>query len=558
MDETQLINSIDNLISDIKACIRAAGINNDSSEFQIVTEIFLYKFLNDKLRYELKKISPRLASARSFDSELNCLSQDEFESLTDQLDPDTAVINRDQTISFLYQNREYRDDDGNDFAWLLDETLIKIANANADIFSVSTGSKDRIKLFEGVCRNIIDTEKRNGFAKAVIGKLVNAQNFEAVFEEKYDFFSTIFEHLISEYNSNGGGVNAEYYTPKSIAQIIGRILVRNPVQNVEVYDPTAGSGTLLMAIAHQIGEDRCTIYSQDLTQKSVKLLRLNLILNSLTHSLPNVKQADILLSPQFTNEAGNNLREFDFIVSNPPFKVDFSEAREECVNDPYIKKDGHKRYFAGVPKVPAQDKKKMPIYLLVLQHIIFSLKENGKAGIVVPTKFLDWTNSIARTIRKYLVDNHFLRAVVCMPSNVFANTGTNVSVIFVDKENLSNEVLLFDASKMGTQETISINEKKVKKTVLSEADEECIVKTINERQVREFESILIDTATIADRNYSLVAGQYFNVKIEYEELTEDEFNERIREFETMLADSMSRSEALNRQVLEEMRAIKHG
>lgn len=552
MNETQLINNIDELISEIKSCIKSAGITNDSSEFQIVTEIFLYKFLNDKFKYESKKISQKLREASNFDAALQLLSDTEYQKLIDDLNPDTAIIKKNQTISYLYSKREYHDDEGNDFAWLLDKTLNEIANENVDIFSVSTESNDQIKLFEGVCKNIIDTEKRNGFAKAVIGKLVDAHNFEEVFVEKYDFFSTIFEHLISDYNINGGGVNAEYYTPKSIAQIIARILVNEPVQNVEVCDPTAGSGTLLMAIAHQIGEDRCTIYSQDSAQKSVKLLRLNLILNSLTHSLPNVKQADILKYPQFQNDARNDLREFDYIVSNPPFKLDFSSVRDDCVSDPHVKRNGHKRFFAGVPKIPDQDKKGMAIYLLVVQHILYSLREGGKAGIVVPTKFLDWKDKIAKAIRKYLIDKKCLRAVVSMPSNVFANTGTSVSVIFIDKSKKYDEVFMLDASTIGKQESIKINDKKVKKTILSTTDENTIVDMVNNFEVKDGFSVKIGLNDIINNNYSFVAGQYFSVKIEKLSVNIEEFKKRIESYKTTLIKCFNNSSKLENEILKNM------
>jgi type I restriction enzyme M protein len=97
--------------------------------------------------------------------------------------------------------------------------------------------------------------------------------------------------MIKDYNKDGGGKYAEYYTPHSVAKIMAEILVGNDRQTgVKVYDPAAGSGTLLMNIASKIGTDRCTIYSQDISQKSSNLLRLNLILNNLTHSISNIVQ----------------------------------------------------------------------------------------------------------------------------------------------------------------------------------------------------------------------------------------------------------------------------
>lgn len=567
MNEVELINNIDTLISNIKKSINNAGIDKDSSEFQIVTEIFLYKFLNDKFKYESKKANINLKNASNWDEAFNKLSDEEYNELLININPDCAVINKKQTISYLYSQREYLDDDGHDFAWLFDKTLVDISNQNIDVFSVSTESNNKIKLFEGVCKNIIDEAKRNGFAKDIIAKLVDSTNFEEVFNEKYDFFSTIFEHLISEYNSNGGGTNAEYYTPKSIAQVIAKILVDEPVQNVEVCDPTAGSGTLLMAIAHEIGEDKCTIYSQDLTQKSVKLLRLNLILNGLTHSLPNIKQADLLEFPQFLNDTKNNLRQFDFIVSNPPFKTDFSATHDKCLSDKHIKALANhiliegketkeqKRFFAGVPNIPNKDKNKMAIYLLVIQHILYSLKDNGKAGIVVPTKFLDWTDKIATKIRQYLVDNQWLKAVVSMPSNVFANTGTSVSVIFIDKSKKHDDVVMLDASKLGRQESIKMNNKSIKKTILEQPDLDYIVDAVKNRKIDD-NLIIKDTKTIAEKNYSLVAGQYFDIKIERVNWTEEEFKERMANYDKELRMLFYESHKLEEQILKDIGELK--
>ena len=123
------------------------------------------------------------------------------------------------------------------------------------------------------------------------------------------------------------------------------------VQNVTCYDPSAGSGTLLMSIAHAIGEDRCTIYTQDISQKSSTLLRLNLILNNLVHSIQNVIQGNTLLLPYHKDIM--SLMKFDYIVSNPPFKMDFSDYRNDLDS-----KENNERFFAGIPKIPKQAKDK--------------------------------------------------------------------------------------------------------------------------------------------------------------------------------------------------------
>lgn len=227
---------------------------------------------------------------------------------------------------------------------------------------------------------MIESAKKPLFCRAIINKLVEF-SFADVFEQKYDFFAQIFEYLIKDYNKDFGKY-AEYYTPHAIANIIAQIMVQGDVSNVTVYDPAAGSGTLVLALAHQIGEDNCTIFTQDISAKSNEFLRLNLILNNLVHSLGNVVHDDTLIAPRHLNAKKNGLAQFDYIVSNPPFNMDFSD------NQPELASDKHKeRFFAGVPNVPKKDKDGMAIYLLFIQHIIYSLAPKGKAAIVVPTGF---------------------------------------------------------------------------------------------------------------------------------------------------------------------------
>src|SRR5690606_21205035 len=149
----------------------------------------------------------------------------------------------------------------------------------------------KIVLFDPITRSVVS--RRNAFARALVNKLIPF-SFERLFSEKFDFYATLFEYLIQDYNKDGGGKYAEYYTPHAVAKIMAACLVPEPVRNVTCCDPAAGSGTLWMNLAHAIGEDRCTIYTQDISQKSSSLLRLNLILNNLVHSIPHVIQGNTL------------------------------------------------------------------------------------------------------------------------------------------------------------------------------------------------------------------------------------------------------------------------
>ena len=522
------------LIDDLKGVCANYGLGNDGNEFKIITQVFLYKFLNDKFAHEIKRIEPALAKAESWEAELRKKSKANYEMLLMQLGASTARLKPSHFLATLFAKQN---DDN--FAALFDSTLLDIARLNGDIFSVKTNDGQKIVLFDAVTQYV--ASKRDEFARAIINKLVPF-SFEQIFVEKFDFYSTLFEYLIKDYNKDSGGKYAEYYTPHIVAKIMAACLVPFKAKNVSCYDPASGSGTLLMNLAHVIGEDRCTIYTQDISQKSSSLLRLNLILNNLVHSIPNVIQGNTILEPYHREDKGTGLRKFKFIVSNPPFKLDFSDFRDQ-LDTPANKK----RFFAGIPNVPNKDKDKMAIYLLFIQHIIHSLESDGRAAIVVPTGFITAQSGIEKKIRQHLVDNKMLGGVICMPSNIFATTGTNVSILFIDAANKA-DVIFIDASNLG----IKIKEGKNQKTLLLPEEELRIIETYNAREFCDGFSVVTSYDAIKDRNYSFSPGQYFEVKISHENISHAEFTSTLSGFQSRLEDLFSRSNSLARELKKEM------
>lgn len=531
------------LIDSLKAICATYGLGNDGNEFKIITQVFLYKFLNDKFAFEAKKTRPDLAKAESWEEAIAALSVDEMEMLQMQMGPDTARLKPQHFIAHLFGRQN-----APEFAKLFDDTLLDIAINNNDIFAVKTDGGAKITLFDRISEYITDPSKRDAFCRAIINKLGDF-SFERIFNEKYDFYAALFEYLIKDYNKDSGGKYAEYYTPHAVAKIMAAILVpesvRGKITNASCYDPSAGSGTLLMNIAHAIGEQRCSIYSQDISQKSSNLLRLNLILNNLVHSIPNIIQGNTVLHPYHRD--GKALKKFDYIVSNPPFKMDFSDFRNEL-----DAKEHQERFFAGVPNIPKQAKDKMAIYQLFLQHIIYSLKPDGKAAVVVPTGFITAQSGIDKGIRKHLVENKMLAGVISMPSNIFATTGTNVSILFIDAANKA-DVVLIDASGLGTK----VKDGKNQKTVLSTAEEDRVIATFNGKEAVEDFSVVVSYADIAAKNFSLSAGQYFEVKIEYSDLTPAQFAEKLRGLTDRLDLLFAESVSLEQEIRKQMAGLRY-
>jgi type I restriction enzyme M protein len=529
------------LIDSLKSICANYGLGNDGNEFKIITQVFLYKFLNDKFVYEIKQTDKKLAKldAKELDVVLQKLSVDDYEMLSMQLNENTARLKPKQFISSIFakQNKPK-------FAEIFDNTLLDIAKENNDIFSVMTETGEKITLFENISKYV--TDKRDDFCKAIINKLVNF-SFENIFDEKFDFYASIFEYLIKDYNTNSGGKYAEYFTPHAVGKIMAKCLVQGKIRNATVYDPAAGSGRLLMNVAHEIGEDRCTIYSQDISQKSSNLLRLNLILNNLVHSIPNVVKGNTILDPYHKDKKGK-VQKFDFVVSNPPFKLDFSDYSNQLNS-----KENHDRFFAGVPNIPNAKKESMAIYLMFLQHIMYSLSDNGKAAIVVPTGFITAQSGIERRIREKLVEDKMLRGVISMPSNIFATTGTNVSILFLDKANTKGDIVLMDASKLGE----TVKEGKNQKTLLSSEEEQNIIETFNAHKAVDAFAVVVSYEQIKKKNYSFSAGQYFEVKIEYTEITPKAFVKKMDGFKTSLDNLFVESKKLEKEIQKQLHGLKY-
>lgn len=525
------------LIDNLKSVCANYGLGNDGNEFKIITQVFLYKFMNDKFIYEMKKLEPSLNDIDNVEDALEAMSQEDFEGLLMLLDTDTAIVKPNQSIASLFK----RQNESN-FADIFDETFLSIASQNSELFSVVTNTGEKVVLFENLSKYVSDN--RDEFCLAIVNKLVSF-SFEKIFNEKFDFFATIFEYLIKDYNTNSGGTYAEYFTPHAVSKIMARCLVSEAVDNVSIYDPSAGSGTLLMNLAHVIGEDNCSVYSQDISQKSSNLLRLNLILNGLVHSIPNIVKGNTISDP-FHRDNGE-LSKFDYIVSNPPFKLDFSDYRDDL--DTRANSD---RFFAGIPNVPNKKKESMAIYLLFIQHIMHSLSVKGKAAIVVPTGFITAQKGIEQKIRERMVKSRMLSGVISMPSDIFATTGTNVSVIFLDKQN-TKDVVLIDASGLGE----TIKEGKNQKTVLTFEEEEKIIETFNKKEAVDDFSVVITYDKLETKNYSFSAGQYFEVKIQYQSISQSEFKRQLESHTSKLSKLFDESTELSNQVIEHLNRLSN-
>jgi type I restriction enzyme M protein len=546
----ELEKNIKSIIDDLQGLCSTNGLSNTAYEEVVVTSVFLYKFLNDKFMANLRKF----CKDTSLDYDSVIKNEDDMLDAFYASYPQDVAFKYEDTIDYLVQH--IKEDN---FYDRFDKALVRISGYKENqSFSVETAGGEKKPLFTEITDKV-DTSKRNAFARNIFSYITRDRfDFGETIEGNYDFFSTIFEYLIQNYNV-ASGTYAEYFTPQALSSAIGKILVHMaPVEDkiYEVYDPSAGSGSLVLHLANELGNgkfgNKARVYTQDISQKSSRFLRINMLLNGLKESLENIIEGDTLETPAHFITKGDDtsgIKKFDFITSNPPFKTDFSSTRDKIET----KWEKTSRFFAGVPKIPNSKKDKMAIYLLFIQHILYSLKDGGKAAIVVPTGFITAQNGIEKVIRQHIIDSKWLRGVISMPSNIFANTGTNVSVLFIDKSNTNGEVLLMDASKLGKKIKVGKNQK----TVLSPKELKDIVDKFIEHKVEDDFTVSVSYEQIAEKNYSFSAGQYFDVKIEFIELTPQAFESKMKEYKKVIRELFDESKKLEDEIITHLEDVKY-
>lgn len=409
---------IKQIIDELKGLCQTNGLSNQASEEVVITSVFLYKFLNDKFMYNLKTFAEEIDMSYG-----DVLKNENFEmdAFYDSYPQDVAFT-YDETIESLINKVS-----SNDFYKLFDDALEKISNdTKNEAFSVETADGSRKPLFTRITENV-EASKRNNFAKNIFGIISQDKfDFGSAFNNSFDFYSTIFEYLIKDYNV-ASGVYAEYFTPQAISSIIAKILVNmSPVEDklYDIYDPAAGSGSLVLHLANELGKgsfgDKAQVYTQDISGKSTRFLRLNMMLNGLTNSLSNIIEGDTLESPahyKTAHDPSSGVKQFDYITANPPFKTDFSSTRDSIEQKwaESEERDGIRRFFAGIPKIPKQKKDSMGIYLCFIQHILWSLKPDGKAAIVVPTGFITAQSGIEKaSVRRLLKTDGSKVSFLCL------------------------------------------------------------------------------------------------------------------------------------------------
>ncbi len=364
---------------------------------------------------------------------------------------------------------------------------------NIEASTMGTDSEDEFdNLFEDLdltSTKLGKTEKaKNELIAKVLSHLDNI-DFN-LSDSKADVLGDAYEYLIGQFASGAGKKAGEFYTPQQVSTVLARLVTSRKTQLKTVYDPTCGSGSLLLRVKREV-HDVDKIYGQEFNRTTYNLCRMNMILHGVHYTQFEIKQDDTLEHPQH-----KDLR-FEAIVANPPFSAQWS-ASQIHMND-----ERFSQYGKLAPPSKAD--------FAFVQHMIYQLADNGIMAVVLPHGVL-FRGGAEGHIRRYLIEEkNYLDAVIGLPSNIFYGTSIPTCVLVFKKcREDSENVLFIDASR---------NFEKVKtQNKLRDSDIELIINTYNNRSTIDKYSYLAPLTTIKDNDYNLNIPRYVDTFEEEEEI----------------------------------------
>ncbi|MDO4814321.1 MAG: type I restriction-modification system subunit M [Gemella sp.] len=320
-----------------------------------------------------------------------------------------------------------------------------------------------------------------------------------------DAFGDAYEYLISNYASNAGKSGGEFFTPQSVSKLLAKIVMIGKDKINKVYDPTCGSGSLLLQMKKLYDDNVLEegFYGQEINMTNYNLARMNMFLHNINYSDFNIKRGDTLLSPMHMDE-----KPFDAIVSNPPYSVKWVGD-----NDPTLINDER---FAPAGKLAPKTKADFAFVMHSLNH----LSSKGRAAIVCfPGIF--YRGGAEKTIRKYLVENNFVEAVISLPDNLFFGTSIATNIFVLAKNKVDNKILFIDASKEFKKEASN--------NILTEENIQNVIDLFKNPESVEYKSKYTSIEEVAEADYNLSVSSYVEKEDTREKIDIVQLNKEIEE-----------------------------
>ncbi|MDA3780060.1 MAG: type I restriction-modification system subunit M, partial [Bacteroidales bacterium] len=318
-----------------------------------------------------------------------------------------------------------------------------------------------------------------------------------------DAFGDAYEYLMKMYASNAGKSGGEFYTPQEVSELLAEITTVGKTEVNKVYDPACGSGSLLLKFAKVLGKEnvRQGFYGQEINLTTFNLCRINMFLHDINYEKFDIAHGDTLTDPKHWDD-----EPFDAIVSNPPYSINWEgDENPILINDPRFSPAG-----VLAPKSKAD--------LAFTMHMLSWLATSGTAAIVEFPGVL-YRGGAEQKIRKYLIDNNYVDAVIQLPPDLFFGTTITTCIIVLKKSKKDNKTLFIDASaelvRGGNKNKLSKeNRKKILDAFIGRKDSEYFAK-------------LVDNEKIAKNDYNIAVSSYVEQEDTREVINIDELNKEI-------------------------------
>lgn len=478
-------------------------MNADEFRDYILGFIF-YKYLSEKILFKFNAIFEESGEELDYADldENNAEHKEIIDSLRDEVVESLGYILMPSELFSNVAKRGYNKEEGKS-NFIIPE-LDKILK-NIEQSTLGTDSEDDFgHLFEDLDLTSTKLGKTEEDKNALIAEvLYHLDNIDFnLSDSNADVLGDAYEYLIAQFASGAGKKAGEFYTPQQVSTILARIVTSRKQQIRSVYDPTCGSGSLLLRVARETKVS--DFYGQEMNRTTYNLARMNMILHGVSYSNFDIKQEDTLEKPQHKGQT------FDAIVANPPFSAKWS------ANPLFMNDERFSEYGKLAPASKAD--------FAFIQHMIFHLDEKGTMAVVMPHGVL-FRGAAEHTIRKYLIENNnYLDAVIGLPANIFYGTSIPTCILVFKKCREANDDILFiDASKEF--------EKQKNQNVLLDHHIDKIVETYENRVEEEKFSAKISLEKIAENDYNLNIPRYVDTFEEEEEIDIQEVMKNIKSLE---------------------------
>jgi type I restriction enzyme M protein len=431
------------------------------------------------------------------------------------------------TIINKVQTQTIRPDDYQNLFSQFKANALLNTNATEDFKDVF----DNINLMDSSLGNSVSAR-----AKALSQLVERIDSIDFHDDSGHDILGDVYEYLIAEFAGASGKKAGEFYTPHEVSRVLAKLVTYVSTDSSEeakeviehasrpfmVYDPTMGSGSLLLTVQHELKSEtdnpdtaRVHFFGQEINRTTYNLARMNLMMHDVKYQYMDLRCADTLESdwPNGMDENGIDHPEFfDAVVANPPYSLKWDNA-ESKLKDPRFKD-----YGKLAPKSKAD-------YAFV-EHGIYHLKPSGRMAIVLPHGVL-FRGAAEGTIRKAIIDKNYLDAVIGLPSNLFYSTGIPTVILVFRKDRKTNDVLFIDASQHF--------EKDKKQNRLREEDIDLILETYKNRQDVDKLAHVATLDEIKDNDYNLNIPRYVDTFEEEEPIDLDDVNRQLAEVDEEIA-----------------------